>query len=398
MPAYPRARQDHATTTSGGGNTSTRSPNDRLQPFREPTNSHINTNAVASSSRHIYNTAGEHQLSPVTPAVTGIVYPTEEVDYSDQDVEPREAAYPVINATNRHHQRYTPTTNGHNGNYYDHNRGNNNNSSNHRYNSTTSTLNTNRAQQNYSQTPHGNNMAGSSQDENSSDQAGGETRGEDTSLDQIWDVIREKKARKMAKERAKVESLEEITGELALSDHPLHPTIDPLTMSNGHQQRPQPQQQHSTTAYQQAVGNSGETVSVPVPISHDLSPQAATQEPSHKPIRRRKSIVSFRESRDGRSINATIELPPEVKKQDIHISFNAKRLVISWMVIDLTEWEEDDGRIVRERVEQIFQRTLPVGEGTKYEEVKSFMIKNKLILRYPNMRCIRVEPRHSDDS
>lgn len=70
-------------------------------------------------------------------------------------------------------------------------------------------------------------------------------------------------------------------------------------------------------------------------------------------------------------MNATIELPPEVKKQDVHISFNAKRLVVSWMLIDITEWEEDDGRVIRERVEQIIQRTLPLGEGTKVSVVQA---------------------------
>ena len=89
--------------------------------------------------------------------------------------------------------------------------------------------------------------------------------------------------------------------------------------------------------------------------------------------------VSFRESRDGRSMNATIELPPEVKKQDVHISFNAKRLVVSWMVIDIAEWEEDDGRIIRERVEQIFQRTLPLGEGTRVSIVRLISFAPQLI-------------------
>jgi len=223
----------------------------------------------------------------------------------------------------------------------------------------------------------------SSLDDNSSDNVGGmASAGE---IDKIWDVIREKKARKMAKERPKVQSLEEITGELATSDYPLHP------------RHPQGGYAHS---YQQPsvaqILDNVETMSIPMPIAQDHmhpAPESLT-----KQVKKRKSLVSFRESKDGRSINATIELPPEVKKQDIHISFNAKRLVVSWMIIDITEWEEDDGRVVRERVEQIFQRTLPLGEGTKYEEIKSYMIKNRLIIRYPNMRCIRVEPKHADDA
>ncbi|KAF8638319.1 hypothetical protein AX17_002339 [Amanita inopinata Kibby_2008] len=364
MPAYARSRQDYATTAPGAS-TSTRNATDRLQPFREP-NSHLKTHAVAGSSRHTQ--LANDQTSPVTPAVTGIVYPTEE----DEDLEYDEPANGVSHGAES--RRYPDQNTSHG---YD-------NSRSHSYGAGNKYKNREQAH-----TYNNANMTGSSQDDNSSDQAAGVAAAGDTSLDHIWDAIREKKARKMAKERPKVESLEEITGELALSDRPLHPTGDrPLAASGGVQSYKEPSQAQMI--------NNAETMSVPMPITLDAV--QPVQETAFKQLKKRKSIVSFRESRDGRSMNATIELPPEVKKQDIHISFNAKRLVVSWMVIDLTEWEEDDGRIIRERVEQIFQRTLPLGEGTKYEEIKSYMIKNRLIIRYPNMRCIRVEPKQSDDS
>ncbi|KAF8627003.1 hypothetical protein AX15_004587 [Amanita polypyramis BW_CC] len=367
MPAYARTKQDHATPSSNAS-MSNRNVNDRSQPFREP-NSHLNTNALATSSRH-NRLSTDHQPSPVTPAVTGIVYPTEEDDDLEIDEPVRGASSAGDNSRGQRH----PITIDQNNYQYGYTSGrNNHHSSGNRNNHPMPAQQTN---------AYGNgNMPGSSQDDNSSDQVGGAAPAGDASLDHIWDAIREKKARKMAKERAKVESLEEITGELALFDRPLHPTLDR-----------HPTYSHHQPSAAQMMDNL-ETMSVPMPISQDH--MQAAQEASRQ-VKKRKSIVAFRESRDGRSMNATIELPPEVKKQDVHISFNAKRLVVSWMVIDITEWEEDDGRTIRERLEQVFQRTLPLGEGTKYEEIKSFMIKNKLIIRYPNMRCIRVEPKHSD--
>ncbi|KAF8735987.1 hypothetical protein AX14_001065 [Amanita brunnescens Koide BX004] len=321
MPAYARPRPDHATPAfnASAGN---KNVNDRMQPFREPNNL-LNTNAARQNRR-----SADHHPSPVTPAVTGIAYPTEEED----DLEFDEPLNSTSNAGDNSRGQRLPIT-------IDQNRNDNRNSGN-----------------TYNQPGNGN-MASSSQDDNSSELLGGTAGGENT-LDHIWDAIREKKARRMAKERPKVESLEEITGELALSDRPLRPTLE---QHNPHSQGAHPHSHHQPSAAQ--MMDNLETMSVPMPISRD--PMQGGQESSSRQVKRRKSIVSFRESRDGRSMNATIELPPEVKKQDVHISFNAKRLVVSWMVIDITEWEEDDGRIIRERVEQIFQRTLPLGEGTK---------------------------------
>lgn len=73
---------------------------------------------------------------------------------------------------------------------------------------------------------------------------------------------------------------------------------------------------------------------------------------------------NFRESTDGRSMVATFEMPPEVGKQDIHLSFQRNRLVVTWETIEVSEWEED-GVVMRERLERMFHRTLPLPEGTR---------------------------------
>ncbi|KAG6817675.1 hypothetical protein H0H87_005433 [Tephrocybe sp. NHM501043] len=136
------------------------------------------------------------------------------------------------------------------------------------------------------------------------------------SLDKLWGSIRQQKERKMAKEKSKVQSLEEIANDLSLSEQ--HP------------------------------------VDIPVLDSHVSDP---------KSLKKRKSISSFRESSDGRTTVATFDLQ-DVQKQDIHVSFQRNRLIITWATAEINEWEER-GVVYRERLERHHHRTLPLAEGTK---------------------------------
>ncbi|KAF8134929.1 hypothetical protein EV363DRAFT_1159673, partial [Boletus edulis] len=101
--------------------------------------------------------------------------------------------------------------------------------------------------------------------------------------------------------------------------------------------------------------------------------------------------VSFRESRSGRTITATFDLPG-VKKEHAHVSFRWNNLVVTWQSVKITE-KEEDGRLVREREEKKYTRAIPLPEGTKFEEIRAVMDNRHLILNYPNMRTVRVEPR-----
>lgn len=71
----------------------------------------------------------------------------------------------------------------------------------------------------------------------------------------------------------------------------------------------------------------------------------------------------FRESTDGRAIVATFELP-DVAKEDIHLSFQRNKLVLTWEEGELHEWEAD-GIVFRELIRSVHHRTLPLPEGTR---------------------------------
>lgn len=61
---------------------------------------------------------------------------------------------------------------------------------------------------------------------------------------------------------------------------------------------------------------------------------------------------------------ATFEMPPEVAKQDVHISFQRNRVVITWSYAEIIEWKEN-GVFNKERIEKYYNRTLPLPEGTR---------------------------------
>ncbi|KAG6335661.1 hypothetical protein ID866_3419 [Astraeus odoratus] len=170
-----------------------------------------------------------------------------------------------------------------------------------------------------------------------------EQRKDFPSLDHLWDELRRVKERQEAKRPTKVKSLE--------------------------------------TA---AAAPSGVSRSPP---DQSAMPRKVTP----PQLKRRKSIVSYRESHDGRTKTAIFDLPG-VKKHHIHISFRCDHLTVEWTTIKITEVEED-GRLVRERKEKIYTRTIPLPKGTKFEEVRATMDDRRLILTYPNMRTVRVERR-----
>ncbi|KAH6909100.1 hypothetical protein BKA70DRAFT_1277460 [Coprinopsis sp. MPI-PUGE-AT-0042] len=233
-------------------------------------------------SRREHLTANDKRNSPVTPAVTGIDYPFDDASTTDVDSRPR----------------------GHQSQFY--------------------TMA---------------NVAASNIGDVTDLPAG------NPGLDEVWNSIRQDKSRKMAKEKPKVQSLEEVTQELLYIDQ-------------------------------------GPLPNAPIIESHNGS--------APKSPRRQRSISNFRESQDGRSMVATFEMPPEVAKQDVHISFQRNRVVITWSYAEIIEWKEN-GVFNKERIEKYYNRTLPLPEGTRYEEIHAQMTNRGLIVRYPNSRCLRVD-------
>ncbi|KAL1724127.1 hypothetical protein EV715DRAFT_285299 [Schizophyllum commune] len=169
-------------------------------------------------------------------------------------------------------------------------------------------------------------------------------------LNAVWTSIRRQKESKMAKEKPKVD-LQEIANEMVAQAE------DP---------------------------------------AFDQEMSVLEEAPPPKSLKRQKSIAAYRESSDGRYIVATFDMRG-VAKEDIHVKMsfsqrNKPNILLTWASAEITEWE-DGGVIYRERLEVICHRTIPLPERTQFKEIYAAMNKEFLVIKYPNMRCIRVDQR-----
>ncbi|KAI0714340.1 hypothetical protein C8T65DRAFT_644769 [Cerioporus squamosus] len=164
----------------------------------------------------------------------------------------------------------------------------------------------------------------------------------ETSLDPIWEEVMQTKERELASSPSKVKSLE------------------------GASQSPSQQSQSSQTQVQQ-----------PTP------PQ------TKKRVTKRRSSVNFRESPDGKNMLVTFDMAG-VKKQDMHVSYRTSRLIVSWRV-ERTIERQDGDVVLREREVRRYSHTIPLPDGTKFEEVRASRDGQRLTLTLPNSKCVRAD-------
>ncbi|KAM5530409.1 hypothetical protein V8D89_015920 [Ganoderma adspersum] len=174
----------------------------------------------------------------------------------------------------------------------------------------------------------------------------------DNSLDSLWDEVRQAKEVELESSPSKVKSLEG------------------ATMSLGSSQ--------SATAAPAGRQGTGEQ-----------------QSPGRKRVTKRRSSVNFRESPDGRNMMVTFDMTG-VKKQDMHVSYRSNRLIVNWKVERMTEKQEEDG-MVREREVRRYSHTIPLPEGTKFEEVRASRDSQRLTLTLPNWKCVRMDGDGEED-
>ncbi|KAG8923255.1 hypothetical protein FRC02_011270 [Tulasnella sp. 418] len=101
------------------------------------------------------------------------------------------------------------------------------------------------------------------------------------------------------------------------------------------------------------------------------SPSEASSISSRSPspqLRRERSQFDLHESADPAIVTATFEMPAGLSKDQIQVSYStlysAEKLTVSWKSVTVTELVEE-GRLVRERKERTYTRTLPLPIGTK---------------------------------
>ncbi|KAI0710233.1 hypothetical protein C8Q76DRAFT_741632 [Earliella scabrosa] len=167
---------------------------------------------------------------------------------------------------------------------------------------------------------------------------------QEVSLDPIWEEVRQTKEKELAASPSKVKSLE---GSMSQT------------------------QSHQSSSQTHTIGQG--------------------QGPGYgkKRVTKRRSSVNFRESPDGRNMLVTFDMSG-VKKQDMHVSYRTNRLIVSWRV-ERTVERQDGDVVVREREVRRYSHTIPLPDGTKFEEVRASRDGQKLTLTLPNSKCVRAD-------
>ncbi|KAH9838600.1 uncharacterized protein C8Q71DRAFT_705679 [Rhodofomes roseus] len=126
-------------------------------------------------------------------------------------------------------------------------------------------------------------------------------------------------------------------------------------------------------------------------IGEALSSGSAKARSREKKLTKRTSSPTFKESPDGLTMTVTFDIP-DVQKQDMHVSFRSKHIIVTWRMRNVRE-KMEDGVLVRDRQEIKHTQFIPIPEGTKFEDVTASQDGSRLILTYPNSRCVPVSPR-----
>ena len=71
-------------------------------------------------------------------------------------------------------------------------------------------------------------------------------------------------------------------------------------------------------------------------------------------------------------MTATFEIPG-VQKQDMHVSFRSKHIIVTWRMRNVRE-KMEDGVLVRERQEVKHTQFIPLPEGTKVSAEQGIVI------------------------
>lgn len=119
------------------------------------------------------------------------------------------------------------------------------------------------------------------------------------------------------------------------------------------------------------------------PSLTDVQQTSSSRAKARRP-RKHPSSASFKESADGRTVTATFDVPG-VRKEDMHVSYCGRHLVVSWRTSRVTERREGDV-LVREREVVGNNQIISLADGTQFADIWALKDSKRLALTYPNPR------------
>lgn len=190
----------------------------------------------------------------------------------------------------------------------------------------------------------------------------------------------------MSKEQVKVKSLEQHSRSAGHNDS--RPDAQGSYREALQERQPQPQTQREPSQRSHREQHSQRDQNAQGTVAR--LPTASPPQQLTKTLKRVRSLTSLRESDDGRTLIVFFDVT-NVLRENIHVSFKPPRVIVSWFLQIVTETEDEEGRIIIERTQKDYQRTLPLPRETKYEEIRGAFNGHHLVLRIPNFRAYRVD-------
>ncbi|QRV74721.1 heat shock protein HSP20 family protein [Ceratobasidium sp. AG-Ba] len=104
-------------------------------------------------------------------------------------------------------------------------------------------------------------------------------------------------------------------------------------------------------------------------------------------LRRPKSRRSdFTETEHNGIVTLVFDLPG-IPKSDVKVKFSTQKITVAWQKTTVEEKSEGE-RLIRERIEKKFLRTIPIPAAVPFDTVRAVLQDEKLTITYPRVEIL----------
>lgn len=102
---------------------------------------------------------------------------------------------------------------------------------------------------------------------------------------------------------------------------------------------------------------------------------------------RRQSRSHFTETEHNGMVNLIFNLPG-VPKADVKVKFATQKITVAWQKVTVEEKTEGE-RLIRERVEKKYLRTIPIPPAVPFDTVRAVLQDERLTITYPRIDILK---------
>lgn len=79
---------------------------------------------------------------------------------------------------------------------------------------------------------------------------------------------------------------------------------------------------------------------------------------------------------------------PGVPKSDVKVKFATQKITVAWQKVTVEEKTEGE-RLIRERVEKKYLRTIPIPPAVPFDTVRAVLQDERLTITYPRVEILK---------